>query len=62
MDCPVKEAVEVSMVDLCELLADFVSAATIDLGATILHVGRHVHLGELVLVSTDNGRAACITL
>lgn len=62
MNCPVKKADEIPIAQLCQLLTEFVSAKTIDLGSTILHVGEHVHLGELILISTDAGRAACITL
>lgn len=58
----IESAIEVSLSDLCELLTNFVTSATIDLGSTILHVGNHVHMGKLILVSTACGRAACITL
>lgn len=57
-----KETQEVQVAELCQLLTDFVTSATIDLGSTILHVGEHVHLGKLVLVSTVCGRAACIPM
>lgn len=55
-----KEAVEIQITELCHLLADFVVSRSIDLGSTILHVGEHVHLGKLTLVSTACGRAARI--
>jgi hypothetical protein len=57
-----KETQEVEVAELCQLLNDFIVATTIDLGSTILHVGEHVHLGRLVLVSTACGRAACIPM
>jgi hypothetical protein len=57
-----KETQEVEVAELCQLLTDFIVATTIDLGSTILHVGEHVHLGRLVLVSTACGRAACIPM
>ena len=55
-----KEAQEVQVTELCQLLADSVVSTTIDLGSTILHVGAHAQLGDLILVSTACGRAACI--
>lgn len=57
-----RRAVEVPLAELCDLLSDFIVASTIDLGSTILHVGEHVHLGKLILISTACGRAACISL
>lgn len=57
-----KEVREVQVTELCQLLAEFDTSKTIDLGSTILHVGKHVHLGELILVSTACGRAACIPM
>lgn len=57
-----KETQEIQVGELCQLLTDFVISTTIDLGATILHVGEHVHLGKLILVSTACGRAACIPM
>lgn len=57
-----KEAVEIQITELCQLLADFVVSRSIDLGSTILHVGEHVHLGKLTLVSTACGRAARIPM
>jgi hypothetical protein len=57
-----KEAIEIQVSELCRLLEDFVVSKSIDLGTTILHLGEHVHLGKLVLVSTACGRAACIPM
>lgn len=57
-----KEAMEVSITEMCKLLSESVVTRTIDLGSTILHVGEHVHLGTLTLVSTACGRAACIPM
>lgn len=54
------EAAEVPVTKLCQLLEEFIVAKSIDLGSTILHVGQHVHLGPMVLVSTICGRAASI--
>ena len=57
-----KQAVENQATELFQLLESFAISASIDLGSTILHVGEHVHLGKLVLVSTVCGRAARISI
>lgn len=56
------KALEIDIAELCHLLTEFVASKTIDLGSTILHVGEHVHMGKLILVSTVCGRAACIPM
>jgi hypothetical protein len=57
-----KEAIEIHVSELCRLLESLAVSTSIDLGSTILHVGEHVHLGKLILVSTACGRAARISM
>jgi hypothetical protein len=57
-----EQTLEIQVAELCQLMEDFVVNKSIDLGSTILHLGEHVHLGKLILVSTACGRAACITM
>jgi hypothetical protein len=48
--------------ELCVLLEDTYVEKSVNLGSTILHLGRHVQLGRVILVSTLTGLGACVTL
>jgi hypothetical protein len=48
--------------ELCVLLEGTHIENSVDLGSTILHLGRHVHLGRVILVSTLSGQSARISL
>lgn len=61
MPSPMK-TIEIEVAELCDLMADFEADHSLDLGSTVLHVGKHVHLGRVLFVSTACGRAAYLQM
>ena len=57
-----KKLVRVSQEELCTLLEKFEAQHSLDLGATLLHTGRHEVMGLMMLASDISGGGAYLSL